>query len=324
MRRVPPRGWAALGWAVLATVSVRVDAEEVSADWAMRIVHAYDRLSYQGVFVYLKNGSLETMEVVHSAADGGQTRLISLNGEVTEIHRHGDQMTRYLPQRGFYIEGLRWSNPFFSSVPEDISRIAAHYTIQSGALDRVAGRECQRVEVKPRDALRYGYQLCVDRDTALVLDARLMGEQGQVRQEVMFTQLLLEKQIDPALLAPGMNTSKLKRYVVTTHTHGVNGGDARTWDVTAPPSGYRLVFGGDHSLPNGGGEQEHLVYSDGLSAISVFIDAGPIRGKPIVGQTSRGSMNAYGDVRDGHQVLVVGEVPYAALKAMADSLHRRH
>jgi len=34
-------------------------------------------------------------------------------------------------------------------------------------------------------------------------------------------------------------------------------------------------------------------------------------------------MNAYGDVRDGHQVLVVGEVPYAALKAMADSLRRR-
>ncbi|MES1992328.1 MAG: MucB/RseB C-terminal domain-containing protein [Pseudomonadota bacterium] len=323
MRPKNQRGWATFWVMMLAVFCGNARAEEVSSDWAMRIISAYDRLSYQGIFVYLKNGSLETMEVVHSAADGGQTRLVSLNGEVTEIHRRGDQMTRYLPQRGLFIEGLRWSNPFFASVPEDISRVAAHYTLKSGETDRVAGRECQRVEVQPRDALRYGYRLCVDRETALVLDARLIDEQGQVRQEVMFTQLLVVKQIDPALLAPGMNTSGLKRYLVKTRTHGANGADARTWDVVAPPPGYRLVFGGDHTLPDGGGEQEHLVYSDGLSAISVFIDAGPLRGKPIVGQTRRGSMNAYGDVREGHQVLVVGEVPYAALKAMVEALRRR-
>jgi len=92
-------------------------AEETSSDWAARILRAYNQRSYQGIFVYLKNGSLETMQVIHSSAQGGQTRLVSLNGEVTEIHRRGDQMTRYLPQRGLLIEGLRWSNPFFHYGP---------------------------------------------------------------------------------------------------------------------------------------------------------------------------------------------------------------
>jgi sigma-E factor negative regulatory protein RseB len=297
-------------------------ADEIPSDWAARILKAYNQRSYQGIFVYLKNGSLETMQVIHSSAQGGRTRLVSLNGEVTEIHRRGDQVTRYLPQRGLLIEGLKWSNPFFATTPEDVSRIAAHYAFKVGPDDRVAGRECQRIEVQPRDTLRYGYRLCVDRKTALILDAQLIGERGQVRQEVMFTRLQVEDRIDPVLLEPGMNVASLKRHVVKTNLRGAPESDARTWDVVEPPAGYRLVFGGSHSLPDGGG-QEHLIYSDGLSAISVFVDNELVRGKPIMGQTSRGSMNAYGDVREGHQVLVLGEVPYPALRAMAESLRRR-
>lgn len=297
-------------------------AEETSSDWAARILKAYNQRSYQGIFVYLKNGSLETMQVIHSSAQGGQTRLVSLNGEVTEIHRRGDQMTRYLPQRGLLIEGLRWSNPFFTTAPEDVPRIAAYYALKLGTDDRVAGRKCQRIEVQPRDALRYGYRLCVDHDTALILDAQLIDERGRVRQEVMFTHLQIQDRIDPALLEPGMNVAALKHHAVKTSLRDVSDANARTWDVVEPPAGYRLVFGGAHSLPDGG-EQEHLVYSDGLSAISVFIDTGLVRGKPIMGQTSRGSMNAYGVVREGHQVLVLGEVPYPALRAMAESLRRR-
>jgi sigma-E factor negative regulatory protein RseB len=317
------RGWAAAGALVmLAFGGGLVHAGEMSAQWALRIIKAYNQLNYQGVFVYQKNDTLEAMRVIHSADQGGQTRLVALNGEVNEIHRRGDQMTRYLPGRGIFIEGLRWSNPFFSAVPADISRLAAHYSLEVDGVDRIAGRPCQRVEIRPRDALRYGYRLCVDRETNLILHAQRIAEKGRVRQEVMFTQLTIQDRLDPALLAPGMDVAKLKRYVVKTEIDGVKGMAARTWDVTDPPAGYRLVFGADHSL-SGGGSQEHLVYSDGLSAISVFVDNTPLAGKPILGQTSRGSMNAYGVVRDGYQVLVVGEVPYTALRMMAESLQRR-
>jgi sigma-E factor negative regulatory protein RseB len=299
-----------------------VQAGEAPADWILRTVKAYSALSYEGTFVYQKNDSLETMQVIHSPEKEGQTRLVALNGEMNEIHRRGGQMTRYLPERGLMIEGLRWSNPFFSAQPEDMGRLTAHYSLELGPADRVAGRACQRLRVRPRDGYRYGYRLCVDRETGLILHAQMIGEDDRIRQEVMFTALTVKDRIDPRLLAPAVDVSKLKREIVKTNADAARTMDVRHWDVPDPPSGYRLVFGADHVVPGGGG-QEHLVYSDGLSAISVFIDAGPVRGKPIVGQTSRGSMNAYGDVRDGHQVLVVGEVPYAALKAMADSLHRR-
>lgn len=316
------RGWAAFFIFLLSAHGALARADELPSVWAGRILKAYDQYSYQGIFVYLKNGSLETMEVIHSAAQGGQTRLISLNGELTEIHRRGDQMTRYLPQRGLLITGLRWINPFFATSTEDMSRLATHYSLDMDSPDRVAGRECQRIAVLPRDDLRYGYRLCVDRETALILDAKLIGEHGQVRQEVMFTQLQLKDRIDPVLLKPGMDVSMLKQHVVKNSPMTAAGFGARKWDVAKPPTGYRLVYGGTHSLSDGR-EQEHLIYSDGLSAISVFVDNGPVRGKPIIGQTSRGSMNAYGDVREGHQVLVLGEVPYPALRAMAEALKRR-
>ena len=298
-------------------------AGEAPSEWILRTVKAYSQLSYEGTFVYQKNDSLETMQVIHSPEKQGQTRLVALNGEMNEIHRMGGQMTRYLPERGLMIEGLRWSNPFFSAQPEDMGRLTAHYGLELGPADRVAGRTCQRLQVRPRDRYRYGYRLCIDRETGLILHAQMIGENNHVRQEVMFTALTVKDHIDPRRLAPAVDASKLKREVVKTNADAARAMDARRWDVSDPPPGYRLVFGADHVVATGGG-QEHLVYSDGLSAISVFIETEPVRGKPIVGQTSRGSMNAYGDVRDGHQVLVVGEVPYAALKAMADSLRRRH
>ena len=307
----------------LCVLTPWVHAGEAPSEWILRTVKAYSQLSYEGTFVYQKNDSLETMQVIHSPEKDGQTRLVALNGEMNEIHRRGEQMTRYLPERGLMIEGLRWSNPFFSAQPEDMGRLAAHYGLELGSADRVAGRSCQRLQVRPRDAYRYGYRLCVDHETGLILQAQMVGENNRIRQEVMFTALTVKDRIDPRLLAPAVDASKLKRKVVKTTADTAKTMEGRHWDVPDPPSGYRLVFGADHVVPNGGG-QEHLVYSDGLSAISVFVDASPVRGKPIVGQTSRGSMNAYGDVRDGHQVLVVGEVPYAALKAMADSLRRRH
>ena len=64
----------------------------------------------------------------------------------------------------------------------------------------------------------------------------------------------------------------------------------------------------------------HLVYSDGLATVSVFIQA-PNPGKaPAQGTTRSGVASAFTTVVDGHQVTAVGEVPPRTLKYIATGL----
>jgi sigma-E factor negative regulatory protein RseB len=64
----------------------------------------------------------------------------------------------------------------------------------------------------------------------------------------------------------------------------------------------------------------HLVYSDGLASVSVFIQL-PVPGQaPVEGSGRSGVASAFSTVVQGHQVTVVGEVPPRTLKVFATGL----
>ena len=64
---------------------------------------------------------------------------------------------------------------------------------------------------------------------------------------------------------------------------------------------------------------EHLVFSDGLATVSVYVETVTGDSEPLGGLSSMGAVNAYGAVADGHQITVVGEVPAATVEMMARS-----
>ena len=68
---------------------------------------------------------------------------------------------------------------------------------------------------------------------------------------------------------------------------------------------------------------EHLVYSDGLASLSVFIERLSTTGKPLDGLDSMGAVHAYGAMVDEFQITVVGEVPAATVTRVAGSVTRR-
>ena len=68
---------------------------------------------------------------------------------------------------------------------------------------------------------------------------------------------------------------------------------------------------------------EHQVYSDGLANVSVYVE--PLRADvpAFSGPASRGAINLYGRVLDGHQVTVLGDVPTAAVERFAQCVSFR-
>jgi len=64
-----------------------------------------------------------------------------------------------------------------------------------------------------------------------------------------------------------------------------------------------------------------LVFADGLSAISVFIEPADGDADDVEGLSSRGAVNLYHKVVDKNLYTVVGEVPPRTVMQVLDSIH---
>ena len=66
---------------------------------------------------------------------------------------------------------------------------------------------------------------------------------------------------------------------------------------------------------------EHLVYTDGLAAVSVFVERlGEGDKSFMLGPSRMGAVNALGSRVDGYQVMTVGEVPAETIALIGGSV----
>jgi len=65
----------------------------------------------------------------------------------------------------------------------------------------------------------------------------------------------------------------------------------------------------------------HILYSDGLANVSVFI--APEHDGNVSGPTSVGGSNSFSTVIDGYLVTAVGEVPAATVEQIATTMSIR-
>ncbi len=291
-----------------------------------RMSDAVRALNYQGTIVYAHDGALEVMQLVHSGGpDGERGRLTTVSGTKREVISERGELRLFLPeQRTILVErgsAGRSRGTLPKMLPADVSAFASNYRIADLGVSNEAGRSCRRVAITPLDALRYGYRLCLDEQTALPLRTELLGEDGKrVIEHVVFSQIEFPERIAESALKP---TSGAKDWTVQVQQISANSGvgDPR-WTVAKLPEGF--VAAATHGLQDGGEQASaHLAFSDGLAAVSVFIEQRPSDGKGLEGAAHMGAMNLYGRVVDDHQVTVVGEVPAATVRLIAQSVAAR-
>lgn len=333
--RVPQRS---LGLAValaaaagLARADAPNDAAALPADQLLeRMGDAVRALNYQGTIVYAHDGTLEVMQLVHAGGpDGERGRLTTVSGARREVISERDELRLFLPdQRTVLVErgvgGQRGTLP--KMLPADVSSFAANYRITDLGASNEAGRPCRRIGIAPLDALRYGYQLCLDLVTALPLRTELLGEDGKrVIEQVVFSAIDFPEHIAASALKP---TSGGKDWTVQVQQGAeVAPATGSQWTVAQLPGGFTatgpVTTGVAASTPAGEEASTHLAFSDGLAAVSVFIEPRAGDGKGLEGAARMGAMNLYGRVVDDHQVTVVGEVPAATVKLIAQSVAPR-
>jgi sigma-E factor negative regulatory protein RseB len=267
------------------------------------------------------------MRIVHRVRAGQVAeRLQSLDGSGREFVRNNDNLTCYLPdQHTVLVEPRQDHGPFLGSLPRFGADADEFYRIESLPATRVLGRAARVIAVNPKDQFRFGYRLWLDEKTAMPLKTQLCDSRGQVIEQILFARLEMPESIPDSDLAPAVHTEGM-RWVRQGPAQDAGNGQAlaalSAFRASQLPPGFRLTVTGAQTLGEATVPASHLVYSDGLATVSVFVEVGAASAPqpPMHGLARVGSGYAFSTVIQGHQVTAVGEVPAQTVEFIAHSV----
>ena len=308
---------------VATSLSARADDGSDALQWLNRMVSAARQVDFSGTFTYISGKRLETMRIAHvTGASGEIERLETLDGSPREVIRRQGEVRCVLPNlKTVIIDRHANRRTFPGRLPAAVATLGEHYRIAKGEISRVAGRKSQIVTLDPRDNLRYGHQFWADVESGLLLKARMVNDAGDLVEQFAFNEVQIGGDIDPKLLEARYDAAPDWRIL------NARGDEARDqdvgWQLTDALPGYRLMSSIRREVGDRGHEALHLVYSDGLTSISVFIepdDVAPHPGSDAKGFLSAGSIGVYARTVSGQRLTVLGEAPREALRRIGDGM----
>ncbi|WP_230086243.1 MucB/RseB C-terminal domain-containing protein [Halomonas sp. 328] len=243
-------GWGSLAQADEPGFDCRVlDATPVPdtpAAWFERSLWANHCYLFEARAVRISGEGVRALALSHQVEDGLQREVAHyLDGPPQTYERLGR------------IGRGGWAEPG-SEVPASPDAIMAHldnfYRLRLAGDERVAGRDAQRLDIEPLDAMRYGQRLWLDRDTGLPLKQELLDVEGRVLETFQLTELERPRLYDGRVRLDALREAP-----------------PETWRPGWLPPGY--VAQPVVTTSSLHGERVgHRVYSDGLSSLSLFVE----------------------------------------------------
>ena len=314
-----------IGWLALALALASVARADEPAKWLARMNHALTTLNYDGTFAHWEGGKVEMLRIIHRVADGTVSeRLVSLDGSGREFVRTGSNLTCYLPDRRVVlVERTPAKVSLLGGFPAINDQTARFYDIKEVGRMRFNRRGTHLITVMPRDQYRYGYRLWIDDATAMPLKTQLCDAQGNVIEQVVFANLKVRSHIPDSAFRPGISTAGFQwlRNDSAPLPQTVSQKDT-IWSAVHLPPGFHMTVRAAQTMPGSPGPVDHLVFSDGLASVSVFVETHVLTssGQTVVESAHMGSSYAFSTVVDGHKVTAVGEAPPATVRSIADSV----
>jgi sigma-E factor negative regulatory protein RseB len=227
-------------------------------------------------------------------------------------------VTCYLPRSKTVLIDKGRSRRFPTLLPAQVDGITHNYDLHAGVVRRVAGHHCKTIRLTPKDKLRYGHKFCVEVDSGLPLAARMYDENGKLIELFAFSSIKIggiTRDMLKSKYAAVSGDWKVDRSGLSEHE--VKGDGA--WRVKDRPAGFDRLAEVRRMIAGQPQPVTHIVFSDGLAAVSVFIE--PLSAnEPRTGQSQQGAVNIVTRPVAHHLVTVMGEVPIVTIMQIANSL----
>jgi sigma-E factor negative regulatory protein RseB len=301
-------------------VPVLADREDPGV-WLNRMSNAVKTSSYEGTVVRIRDGEAEALKVIHTFEDGViREKVVAQEGDGLEIIRNGNEVQCILPdQKSVLVEQWNDQSTLFSTLPSSDIRFGSEYDVSIVREERVAGRQANLLAIRPHDEYRYGYRIWLDIETGFPLQTQLIGTDGGAIEQIKFAEIDLNKDIHASALLPSQSTENY-RWLSQSNPHVTRSVETE-WLCDNLPQGFRAISTHEEKVSNGDDYVVHILYSDGLAKVSVFIAA--LDDDDRQGESSVGGSNAYSAVVGDFHVTAVGKVPPLTLQQIATTMRGR-
>lgn len=292
--------------------------------WLKKSAAAAHQLNYSGTYVYQYGDYLETSKITHIKDESGEhEKLEALEGSPREVIRHNEEVLCFKPDNSasVVVEKRKVEKSFPALLPRQLDGIAENYLARFAETDRTAGHACKVIVLEPRDQYRYRHKLWIDQATGLLLKAGMLNDRNEVIGQFAFTQVEIGGQIDKESLKPKIAGKKVRVSDDPATATELRQSDLN-WVVERLPPGFAQVTVMKRIIPGKGVPVKHLVFSDGLATVSVFIEPVAAAMKPMQGVVRQGAIHVYTRTVADHRITVLGEVPAITVMQIANSVSK--
>lgn len=315
--------WTAALW-VLALLLQPTIAHASDPHWSVlqKAQQASQKLNYQGVLWVQSGRHMQSSRVTHvwDPQHGELEAIETLQGQLIEWIRHNEDVQCVLhDQKTIRMDKRHASQAFSRLVSARIDELSTRYSIAQKESDRVAGLDSSIFELRPRDSLRFGYRLWIDRETGLLLKSQTLGDNDEVIEQVSFSEIRI---------GPVAEKSRPKFKAVgegwRLDDATINNADgAAPLQIAFKPGvpGFKQASGIVRKTRNSTVNQ--YVYTDGLASVSIFVEnfnpSRPQANAVIHHGAVRTVVKRVGDF----SVTAMGEVPLSTIRQFLSDIDIR-
>lgn len=307
---------ASLGWVSHSSAQENALAQESSAQELLYLMsQATEQLDYELSYIVVQKNSIEALRYRHSLVKGASFgQVLYLAGPYREVIRRGDETSYFEPGiEPFTIITDKMVAPLPSIMHADVKHLSTLYDFVSLGRAREAGLACDVVRVSPKDGQRYSYVLWIDQKSKLLVRADLLDRDGEPIEQYRALSLIVSPQISDIM--GSIADIKLPLVVQFPKKEAAN----INWTVTDLPVGFKRIFSHRHRLLVTDRPVESLLFSDGLFSFSVYLaqaDTLSVREQLV----RKGRQTLHSLVKGNAEITVVGDIPPATAKKVAESV----
>lgn len=296
------------------------DSKTASASQARDVLRkmgdAMRLLNFQGTVVFLRNGKLEAMKYFHAAKNGAQQeRLISLNSPLREVIREAHTVScHFKAAKQMVIDYRPFEHSFLVDLPDNFDLLDEVYSFSLAGEENIAMLPAYIVVIYPRDNLRYIRKIWVEKNYFLPLKVMVFDLNGQALEQTVFTDLQVKDSISFASSPVAVRSGERDKESLQD-----SAAPPAKFSIKKMPSGFREVYFARTPMHHNLGQPvDHMVLSDGFSTVSVYMENKSMFVEP--GLHTIGAVNAYGLPVGDFELTVMGEVPAATVKQIAEQI----
>ncbi|MBL4630292.1 MAG: MucB/RseB C-terminal domain-containing protein [Paraglaciecola sp.] len=288
--------------------------------WLAKMSDAVKSLNYTISFVLLKPG-VDSQPYLwrHGVDDDGieMEQLNLLNGPGREVVRIGNKVSYFEPNVPPYsLQSSIINGPFPAEFFQRPEKLISGYEFIMVGRSRIAGRAAQQIRIISKDKSRFGLYVWLDQETGLLLKMNIVGQEGQLLEQIQVTGLQVTKEPDPffAKIEPGM----LPEVLIFSPSVPFDS----PWTIGYLPKGMTITKRELRRLSGSADVVEYIMLSDGLVDVSVYLQnrknnkpqrnlAGTVQSDTLL-TIEHGELN----------ITIIGKLPVATANAIAKSIQK--